>query len=225
MTISSPAPLNPRSSQSSEPFADCGPLGLYAIVDSSAWVARLIDCGVKAIQLRIKQHDNLKLAQEIAQSVRLAREHNIKLFINDHWELAMKHKAYGVHLGQEDLQNADTAKIKQHGLKLGISTHSHAELASALAYQPSYIALGPIYPTTSKIMPWQPQGIARIYDWLNSVDCRLVVIGGIGLNNIDEVLATGVTDIAMITAITQAENPEQVVKLLLQKIVDNRIPV
>ena len=197
----------------------CQNLGLYAVVDTSQWVAKLITYGVKTIQLRIKGVGDYNLLEyEIATSVKLAKINNIQLFINDHWELAIKYKAYGVHLGQEDIQSADIAQIKQHGLRLGISTHSYYELAIALSHRPSYIALGPIYTTYTKVMPWQPQGISRINEWKALVGCPLVVIGGIGLHNIDEVLTTGITNIAMVSAITKADNPEYIIKQLLNKI-------
>ncbi|MDQ5920666.1 MAG: thiamine phosphate synthase [Pseudomonadota bacterium] len=195
--------------------------GLYPIVDNSAWIAKLIEWGVKTIQLRIKDYPSIEyLENEVITSVKLAKQHNIKLFINDHWKLSIKHNAYGVHLGQEDLQSANITEIKRSGLYLGISTHSHHELANALAYQPSYIALGPIYPTNSKAMSYAPQGLERIYEWQNMLTdkCPLVVIGGIGPDNIDTVLSTNSPNIAVISAITKANNPELMTKQLLQKI-------
>ena len=200
---------------------DCGEIGLYPIVESSDWVGKLISFGVKTIQLRLKNCPNEVLEVEIRRSALLARANNIKLFINDHWQLAIKYKASGVHLGQEDLLTADMNQIKKHGLYLGISSHSYYELAAALFYKPSYIALGPIYPTTSKIMPWQPQGLNRIPEWLNMLNCRLVIIGGINLDNIVAVMACGATNIAMISAITKAQNPQEVTIKLLKVINKN----
>ncbi len=145
--------------------------------------------------------------------------HNdIKLFINDYWEFAIKHKAYGVHLGQDDLKFADINAIKQNNLCLGISTHNYHELAYAMSHKPSYIALGPIYPTTTKIMQHNPQGIEKIHIWQELINCPLVLIGGINLDNIDKILKTGIKNIAVISAITEASDPETRTKILLKKI-------
>ena len=165
---------------------DCSPIGLYPVVNNSNWVAILAKTGVTTIQLRIKDASIAEVEQEIIQSINIANACGINLFINDYWELAIKHKAYGVHLGQEDLLTANIVKIKSSNLRLGISTHSHFELAVALAYQAAYIALGPIFPTTSKIMPWAPQGINKLKEWqlLLQDKCQLVAIGGINLDNI-----------------------------------------
>jgi hydroxymethylpyrimidine kinase/phosphomethylpyrimidine kinase/thiamine-phosphate diphosphorylase len=206
-----------KSCYTDMPFLDCGNLGLYAIVDNSDWVLRLSQYGVKTIQLRIKDLDKDVLDTEIVKSVAISRQYQVKLFINDYWQLAIKHKAYGVHLGQDDLHSADIMAIKNNGLRLGISSHSHYELAIAIGYKPSYIALGPIYPTTSKIMPWQPQGLQKVKEWMSVLNCTLVVIGGIGLDNIDEVLSTGVKNIAMISAITKSSNPYETTQILLKK--------
>ncbi|MFN7093732.1 MAG: thiamine phosphate synthase [Burkholderiales bacterium] len=203
-------------------YLPCGKLGLYAIVNTSHWVAKLANYGVKTIQLRIKECSLKQLEQEIITSIALAKKHAIKLFINDYWELAIKHRAYGIHLGQEDLQTADMVAIRQHPIRLGISSHSHYELANALKYQPSYIALGPIFPTTSKVMPWAPQGLQRIKEWQSMLQCPLVVIGGIGLANIDAVLSAGAENIAMMSAITLANCPAAITALVLQKLKDKK---
>lgn len=203
---------------SSSQAQSCNNLGLYPIVDSYIWVTKLINYGVKALQLRIKNLNEPQLEDEIVKSIKRAKENNIKLFINDHWILAIKHKAYGVHLGQEDILTANINEIKNNGLRLGISTHNYYELAKALSYKPSYIALGPIYPTNSKVMPWQPQGLTRINEWQKMSAYPLVVIGGIGVNNVENVMASGAKNVAMISAITDAPDPEIVIKNLLLKV-------
>lgn len=133
-------------------------LGLYPVVDSVDWIARLLDWGVSTLQLRIKDPQATDLEQQIQQAIELGRRYQARLFINDYWQLAIKHGAYGVHLGQEDIQTADLDALRQAGLRLGISTHDAAELAEALALKPSYVALGHIFPTQTKEMPSQPQG-------------------------------------------------------------------
>lgn len=164
------------------PFPDCGsePLGLYPIVDSYAWLQTLLPLGVKTIQLRIKNKNGQELEKEIQKSVCLAKSYNVRLFINDYWELALSHGAYGVHLGQEDLSRADVTSIYQAGLRLGISTHCYYEVARAHTFQPSYLACGPIFPTTSKVMAFAPQGILHLKRWQRTLNrYPLVAIGGI----------------------------------------------
>ena len=199
-------------------LVECSPIGLYPVVANSNWVALLAKTGVKTIQLRIKEAALSAVEYEIIQSIKIATAAGINLFINDYWELALKHQAYGVHLGQEDLLTANIAKIKSSKLHLGISTHSHFELARALAYQPAYIALGPIFPTTSKIMPWAPQGVNTLKEWQRLLpdNCQLVAIGGINLNNINEIIAAGIKNIALISGITAAADPYQITQELLE---------
>ncbi len=168
-------------------------------------------------QLRIKQAEPAELNRQIREAVALSRRYGCRLFINDHWQLAIKHGAYGVHLGQEDLELADLAAIRSAGLRLGISTHSYAEIARAHALRPSYIAIGPIYPTTTKLMRFAEQGLARLRRWVEllSPQYPLTAIGGIDAVRAPGVLATGVGSCAMVTAITLAKEPEQVVRELL----------
>lgn len=201
-------------------FIDCGktPLGFYPIVDNSAWIQRLAELGVTTMQLRIKNTDEKTLETEIIKSINIARQHNIRLFINDYWQLAIKHQAYGVHLGQEDLAIANVDAIQQAGLRLGTSTHSFYEVARAHTFRPSYMAFGPIYETTSKKMEFSPRGLPALRYWRELLQYPVVAIGGIDLNRLPEILNTGVENIAVISAVTKAENPAQAVKMFLSKI-------
>ncbi|QIB67590.1 thiamine phosphate synthase [Kineobactrum salinum] len=194
----------------SPPFPPCGPgpLGLYPVVDSSAWLATLLPLGINTIQLRLKDKPAAVLDEEIQRAVALARRWGARLFINDHWPLALQHGAYGVHLGQQDLGSADLDAIRRGGLRLGISTHCHYEVARAHYYRPSYMACGPVYPTDSKSMPWQPHGLAGLAYWRRTLAAYpLVAIGGIDRDRLPGVAATGVDGIAMISAITKADRP------------------
>ena len=181
-------------------------LGLYPIVDSFEWVEKLIQMGVKSIQLRIKEKAVADLTVEIEKSVRLAQDHQVKLYINDYWKIAIKVRAYGVHLGQEDLQTADIKAIKKARLSLGISAHNLQELASAHALNPSYIAFGPIYDSPSKKLKYLPQGLADLKYWRKIVPYSLIAIGGITLQNCDELLEIGVDGLALISALYSANN-------------------
>ena len=184
-------------------------LGLYPVVDRAHWINRLAAAGVTTLQLRVKDLQGDALAEEIKTAVALSEHHQVRLFINDYWQLAIQCGAYGVHLGQEDLETADMDEIRNAGLRLGISTHCHYEVARAHYYRPSYIACGPIYSTTTKIMPWVPHGLSGLSYWRSLLDYPLVAIGGINADRIHQVAAMGVDGIAMITAITLADNPEQ----------------
>ncbi|MGM0905262.1 MAG: thiamine phosphate synthase [Pseudomonadota bacterium] len=191
---------------------------LYPVVDSFEWIEKLLKLGIKTLQLRIKDSDNPQLEAAIKKSIRLAEQYSAQLFINDHWQLAIKHSSYGVHLGQEDLTDANLKAIQQAGLRLGISTHSYTELLIANAYQPSYIALGHIFPTQTKAMPSKPQGLQRLRRYvalLAPTTIPTVAIGGISLERVAPVKATGVNGIAVVSAITAASDVEQAVRQLL----------
>jgi len=190
-------------------------LGLYPIVDRAEWLEKLLPLGVTTVQLRCKDLRSDALKREIEQAVNLARHYDSRLFINDHWQLAVDSGAYGVHLGQEDLESADLDAIRDAGLKLGVSTHCHYEVSRALACKPSYIACGPVFPTNTKRMPWQPHGIDGLRYWVDALNCPVVAIAGINAERIAEVAATQVNGIALITAITQAADPISATQSLL----------
>ncbi len=193
------------------PFAPCvREIGLYACVDSAAWVQRLLDLGVKDIQLRIKDTPAAQLDKEVQQAADACRRAQARLWVNDYWDLALKHGAYGLHIGQEDLEGLLTAPdqplsaIKRGGLRLGISTHTFAELGRAVALRPSYISLGPIFPTASKQVRFGPQGLARLEQWRRLVDVPLVAIGGIGLEAASACREAGADGVCVISALTKA---------------------
>jgi hydroxymethylpyrimidine kinase/phosphomethylpyrimidine kinase/thiamine-phosphate diphosphorylase len=202
------------------PRCDTFALGLYPVVDSVEWLERLFALGVKTIQLRIKDVAGDALDAEVSKAVTLSRQFEARLFINDYWQLAIKHGAYGVHLGQEDLDTASLEAISAAGLHLGVSTHNWVEIARAHAIRPSYIAIGPIFPTKLKKMRWEQQGVQRLVQWIEllKADYPLVAIGGINDGNIDAVLETGVGSAAVVSAITQAPDYRWATELLLQKI-------
>jgi len=202
-------------------------LGLYPVIDSLYWLKRLLPLGLKIIQLRIKNVSEEELEQIIISAVELAKDYETRLFINDYWQLAIKHGAYGVHIGQEDLQDADLVVIQQAGVRLGISTHGCYEFLLAQQLQPSYLAIGAIFPTKTKDMTGQIQGLDNLKQVLSlrpenkALQIPVVAIGGINLERAVQVAATGVESIAVVTAITEAEkshgitSEQAVVKLKL----------
>lgn len=193
--------------QSAQPFpAVPFHLGLYPVVDTVEWIARLLEGGVKTLQLRVKDLPDEEVEPAIIEAIALGKKYQARLFINDYWHLAVKHQAYGVHLGQEDLDTADLAVIRQAGLRLGVSTHDDTEMARAVAVNPSYIALGHIFPTQTKDMPSAPQGLEELSRHIKQLDGRFptVAIGGISIERAPSVLDCGVGSIAVVSAITQA---------------------
>ncbi|MDF2786832.1 MAG: thiamine-phosphate pyrophosphorylase [Pantoea eucrina] len=201
-------------------FAATAPqLGLYPVVDSVSWIERLLAAGVRTIQLRIKDLPDREAEDSVRKAIALGRRYRARLFINDYWRLAIAHQAYGVHLGQEDLEVADLQAIRQAGLRLGISTHDDAERKRAVALRPSYIALGHIFPTQTKQMPSAPQGVAQLQRHLPHLQgIPAVAIGGISLARVPEVLATGVGSIAVVSAITQAADWRTATAELLRQV-------
>ncbi len=199
-------------------FPSCdGELGLYPVVDSADWIEKLLPLGPKTIQLRVKDKSESFLKQEIERAVSLATQYDARLFINDYWQLAIEAGAYGVHLGQEDLQDADLQAIAAADLRLGISTHSDFEIARAHSINPSYIAIGPIYSTTTKVMKFTPQGLEQLSIWTELLKDHypLTAIGGINLERAPKVLATGVGSVAVVTAITEAADYQHAVGELM----------
>ena len=190
-----------------------GPIGFYPVVPNAAWVERLLGWGVRTIQLRIKaaDHTPADIEREVNAAIQASRNFpDAQLFINDHWQLALDGGAFGVHLGQEDLDTADIEALRKAGLRLGLSTHTPAELARAHAVQPSYLAIGPIYPTTLKVMPYKPVGLDRLKLWAKQgAPYPVVAIGGISLALMPGVMACGVGGAAVVSAVTLAADPEQ----------------
>lgn len=185
----------------------------YPVVDSVAWVARLALLGVGTIQLRAKNLNEADALQTVKDALEVIHGTAAKLVINDYWRAAIEAGATHLHLGQEDLADADVAAIKAAGLTLGISTHDDEELEAALRAEPDYVALGPIFPTTLKSMRFAPQGIPKITEWKKRVGhLPLVAIGGIKLEQAPEIFAAGADSIAVVSDVTQNADPDKRVK-------------
>ena len=191
----------------------------YPVVPDSSWVVRLVPAGTKFVQLRIKDPAHPALGSEIERTVAAARRvtHDSAWFINDHWREAARAQAYGVHLGQEDmaaLSAGEVAELHASGMRLGISTHGYYEILAAHHFQPSYLAVGAVFPTTTKVIATAPQGLAKLarYVKLIAPHYPLVAIGGIDAANLAQVLDTGVRSTAVVRAVTQAADVAAAVK-------------
>ncbi|MET0497798.1 MAG: thiamine phosphate synthase [Steroidobacteraceae bacterium] len=182
---------------------------VYPVVDSAEWVARLLPLGVRLVQLRIKDRSDEELRDEIREAKRLCERFDAQLIVNDYWHLAIAEDCDFVHLGQSDLDTADIPALRKAGVSIGISTHDHAELDRALAVAPEYIALGPIYPTTLKVMPWAPQGLERITEWKRRIgSIPLVAIGGLNVERLPGVFAAGADVAAVVNDIVGNPDPQ-----------------
>ncbi len=182
----------------------------YLIVDSAAWIARLLPCGVRLVQLRIKDQPDATLRAEIIEAKTLCSREGAHLVVNDHWRQAIDAGCDFIHLGQGDLDTADLPAIRRAGIKFGVSTHDEAELSRALDTSPDYIALGPVYPTILKAMVFAPQGLPRITEWKKKIGkIPLVGIGGITLERAAGVLQAGADSAAVVTDISRNADPER----------------
>ncbi|MBV8103399.1 MAG: thiamine phosphate synthase [Hyphomicrobiales bacterium] len=181
----------------------------YPIVDSAGWVERLVGVGARLIQLRVKDRDEVAVACETREALKICASAGATLVVNDYWRVAIAEGAPWVHLGQGDLDGADIAAVRKAGVKLGVSTHDEAELKRALALQPDYVALGPIYPTILKAMAFAPQGLDRIGEWKRRIGVvPLVAIGGLSVERAKLCLAAGADIVSVVTDITLNADPE-----------------
>ena len=189
----------------------------YPIFDDVAWIKRLVPLGIKIVQLRIKDQPDDVVRKQILEAKEICAAYGCSLVINDYWRLAIALGCDWVHLGQEDLDDADVAAIKAAGLKLGLSTHDEAELGRALEQNPDYVALGPVYPTILKKMKWHQQGLGKVREWKALVDdVPLVAIGGMSVERAGGAFEAGADCVAAVTDITLNEDPEARVQAWLE---------
>ena len=181
----------------------------YPIFDSADWIERLVPLGIKLVQLRMKDASREVVKAHIQRAKRVCAQHGCTLIINDYWQAAIETGCDYIHLGQEDLDDADVPAIRAAGLRLGISTHDKAELKRAMALAPDYLALGPIYPTILKKMKWHEQGIEKLTTWRALIgDTPLIAIGGMSVDRAAGAFAAGADVVAAVTDITLHEDPE-----------------
>ncbi|WP_129646685.1 thiamine phosphate synthase [Peristeroidobacter agariperforans] len=181
----------------------------YLIVDDVSWLRRLLPVGVKLVQLRIKDRSDPEIREQVVAAKSLCARTGACLIVNDYWQIALDEGCGFVHLGQADLDEADVPALKKAGVRIGISTHSHEELERALTFGPDYIALGPVYPTTLKVMPWAPQGLERIVEWKRLIaPIPLVAIGGLTVERLPDVFKSGANSAAVVSDVLRHATPE-----------------
>lgn len=182
---------------------------VYPVVDSSQWIRRLLPLSVRLVQLRIKDRPATEVRNEIRAAKALCARVGAQLIVNDYWQLALAEECDFIHLGQGDLDSADVPALRKAGIKIGVSSHDRAELDRALALEPAYVALGPIYPTLLKVMPWPAQGLERISEWKQRLGAiPLVAIGGLNVERLPGVFAAGADVAAVVTDIVRSLDPE-----------------
>lgn len=219
MTVSN---LTDTAAPAAKPIPRTQPAAFYPIVPDAGWVVRLAPLGIATIQLRLKDAGPADIARAVIASRDACREHSVQLIVNDHWQAAIDHGCDYVHLGQEDLAVADLKAIRAAGVRLGISTHTEAELEIALAARPDYVALGPIYETKLKPMRFGPQGLDRISAWKTRIgNLPLVAIGGLTPERAPGAFAAGADSIAVVTDFLLHPDPEARVRTWLA-LVDGR---
>lgn len=188
----------------------------YLIVDEARWLERFLPLGLRLVQLRIKDKSDDEVRAEIRHAKALCDAFGATLVINDYWQMAIDEGCDFIHLGQEDLDTADLAAIRANGLRLGVSTHDHEELARAMALKPDYVALGPIFPTILKKMAFGPQGVEKIAEWKKLIgDIPLIAIGGMKVENAAEAYAMGADSVSAVTDVLLHDAPENRLKAWL----------
>ena len=181
----------------------------YPIFDSPDWLERMLPLGVKLVQLRVKDCPEAETRARIRRAHDLCHDHGATLVVNDYWQIAIEEGCDWLHLGQEDLDDADLPAIRAAGLKLGISTHDEVELDRALALSPDYIALGPVWPTILKQMKWHQQGVEKLTEWKARIgDIPLIAIGGLNIDRAAQAFAAGADVVSVVTDITLNPDPE-----------------
>ena len=193
----------------------------YPIVPDIAWLARIVPLGVKTVQLRLKSASRSVVVEQATRALVVTRAHGCQLILNDFWDVAVETGIDFVHLGQDDLRGADLTAIRRAGIRIGISTHDETELATALAARPDYVALGPIYPTKLKAMPWAPQGAQKLRRWREIIGpLPLVAIGGLTPERAEGALAAGADSLAVITDFVTAPDPDARVRVWMDRVAD-----
>ncbi|MBU8872780.1 thiamine phosphate synthase [Reyranella sp. MMS21-HV4-11] len=180
----------------------------YPVVPDSSWVLKLVPVGTKLIQLRIKDQQEAEVRRQVREAKAVCVQHGADLIVNDYWQVAIDEGCSWVHLGQEDLVDADVKAVRRAGIRIGVSTHDHAELDKGLAIDPDYVALGPVWPTVLKQMPWAPQGTERLAEWKKLIgDKPLVAIGGLTLERALLCLKSGADIVSVVGDIVNHADP------------------
>jgi len=212
----------------SEPAAKYGRVRLYVVITSDLPVevlslaAKCADGGADCIQMRTKAVDDGKLFAMAAEFVKICRGGGALSVINDRADIAIASGADGVHVGQEDLPVTEVRRLQQRPLIIGKSTHAPRQLKAAIGDGVTYAALGPVFPTGTK--PKVPavtlDYVRRGAEMLEGTGIGNVAIGGITVENVEQVIAAGARSIAVCAAATKVADPARACRELKGRIVE-----
>ncbi len=210
----------------SEPAEKFKRVRLYVIITSNlpadviSLTHKCVAGGADCIQLRAKNAEDNKLFALAAEFVQICKAGGILSVINDRADIAVTAGADGVHLGQNDLPVEQVRKLQLHPLIIGKSTHSLKELEDTCKEAPTYVSLGPVFPTPTKPnvpavgLDYVKQGLEILAD----TGIGHVAIGGITTDNVEEVLETGANCISVCSAVTETRDPTAACRALKDKI-------
>lgn len=198
--------------------------GLYLVLDRTALKGRdevevaaaAIRGGVKAIQIRDKQRTKAELLTTARKLKDLCAEKGVLFIVNDHLDIALVAGADGLHLGQDDMPPAEARRILPINMLIGCSTHSTAEAVRSRAEGADYVAIGSIYPTTSK-EKFKLVGLETLQQVRSKVSVPLIAIGGINHTNVQDVMKAGADGVAVISAVLGADDVEKATRKLVAK--------
>jgi thiamine-phosphate pyrophosphorylase len=203
---------------------------LYVIItvkqaSQSQWALKMAaDCaagGGDCIQLRCKGIGDGQLFTLAGEMVKVCHDNDSLCIINDRCDIAIAAGADGVHLGQDDLAVEQVRRLQAEPMIIGLSTHNTAQLEEAIACGVTYVGLGPVYATDTKPGA-EPVGLGyakRAVALLSQTGIGHAAIGGINLENIDEVLKTGIKTVAVCSAVTDSDAPKTVCQRLKSRII------
>ena len=180
------------------PITDVGLSGL----SHAEQVVRLCEGGATLAQLREKNLSPREFFKQAEEAMRVAREHGVRIIINDRVDIALALKSDGVHLGQNDLPPEAARRLLGDKAIIGFSTHNIEQAIQAAKLPVDYVAIGPIFATSTKKNPDPAVGLLGLLQVRKAVgEMPLVAIGGITRENASDILAAGADAVALISAI------------------------
>lgn len=192
----------------------------YSIVEE---VKMVLEGGCRWIQLRMKNATDEEIKAVAEEIIPLCKDADAILVIDDHVELVKELEVTGVHIGKEDMPPREARELLQGGPIIGVTANTAADILAMKGIDVDYVGLGPFRHTTtkSKLSPILGlDGYCSIVKEVREAGCELpiVAIGGITLEDVDDIMATGVNGIAMSGAIINAENPVEYTKEVLNRL-------
>jgi thiamine-phosphate pyrophosphorylase len=203
---------------------------LHVLTDTAfqSWFSHLelaelaIKGGADTIQYRQKSGSIREMIHIATQMKEVCSDYGVPLIVNDRVDVAIAAKADGAHLGQDDFPISQARELLGQEMIIGASASNMEEVEKCLLDGADYVGFGPIYPTTSKDDAGAVKGIDNLFQVVNAVRVPVIAIGGIGLDNVSEVMQTGVHGIAVISSVCCREDPEQATRMLYQALINRR---